>query len=170
MSFTYSGDKDIIIGFQGGNDVPLNMEDGDAYAGELGSIAGAVTTMNTLCTKFKVVQGSVTHRVDNAAALRIFFGPDEPNTTTPCFHLVEFIRAAIKQSPIKWIGQKAKGHQDREKSYDKLDKQMYKLTDWPQNTWHRSNTKSHQPVHECKTKDGQYWQITNWWSKILNRL
>ena len=110
MSFTDAENKDIIIGFQGGNDVPIDMKDRDEYAGELGSIAGAVTTTNRLCTKFKVAQGSVTHGVDNTAALQNCFGPDEPDTMTPCFHLVKIIREAIKQSPIKWIGQKGKGH------------------------------------------------------------
>ena len=36
MSFKDAGDEDIIIGFQGGNDVQLDMEDGNAYVGELG--------------------------------------------------------------------------------------------------------------------------------------
>ena len=29
MSFTDAGDEDIIIGFQGGNKVPIDMEGGD---------------------------------------------------------------------------------------------------------------------------------------------
>ena len=118
-----------------------------------------MTTTNKLCTKFKVVQGSKTHGVDNTAALKNCFGPDKPDTTMPCFHLIKFLRAAIKQSPIKWIRQKVKGHQDREKSYDQLDcwgKANVQADRLATEHMAWSDTKSHQPVHKCKTKDGQY--------------
>ena len=89
MSFDDDDDEDIRLGFIGGNDVPIDPEDGDAYVGDLGGIAGAVTMTNNICSSFNVTDGLVRDGVDNAAALKNCFGPYEPDITTPCFHLVK---------------------------------------------------------------------------------
>ena len=117
-----SFEKDSMkIGVRIDNEVPIDPEDASAYAGELGGIGGMVVATNALCKKFKVVEGTVTHGVDNDAALSNCFGPYEPTTLTPCFHIVKRIRAAIKMSPIKWIGKKVKAHQDETSNIEQLD-------------------------------------------------
>ena len=58
--------------------------------------------------------------MDNNAALRNCFGDEEPDTSTPCFHMVKRIKAEIRALPFKWIGKKVKAHQDENKDYDNL--------------------------------------------------
>ena len=63
----------------------------------------------------------VTHGINNAAVLHNIFGPDKPDTSTPCFHLIKRVQKKITDSPVKWIGKKVKAHQDDNLSYNKLD-------------------------------------------------
>ena len=101
--------------------VPVAPEDTSSYCGECGGILSAVTYVNILCTFHNVDSGTITHGVDNDAALRNCFGPIEPTTRTPCFHIVKRIRAEIKKSPITWIGHKVKAHQDKHTKFQDLD-------------------------------------------------
>ena len=90
------------------NEIPIDPSNGTAYAGELGGIGGMIAATNKLCKQFKIQQGTVTHVVDNDAALTNCFGPYEPTTLTPFFHIVKRVRAEIKHSLIKWVGKKSK--------------------------------------------------------------
>ena len=115
------GSLSFDVGIRIDNKIPIDPSDASAYAGELGGIGGIVAATNILCKKFQVRAGTVTHGVDNDAALANCFGPYEPTTLTPCFHIVKRIRAAIKKSSVKWIGKKVKAHQDENTEFDQLD-------------------------------------------------
>ena len=71
--------------------VHIHPDDNNAYCGELGGIQSAVAYVNALCKHHKITEGTVTHGVDNDAALTNCFGPFEPSTRTPCFHLIKQI-------------------------------------------------------------------------------
>ena len=75
--------------------------------GEIDRVDGAVSTTNILCKHFCITEGTVTHGIDNAAVLRNIFGPDEPDTTMPCFHLIKRVRRKIADLPVTWIGKKS---------------------------------------------------------------
>ena len=74
--------------FTGANEVPVHPSENLPYCGEIGGVDSAVSTTNHLCKCFGITEGTVTHGIDNAAVLRNTFGPDEPDTTTLCFHLI----------------------------------------------------------------------------------
>ena len=96
-----SFDKETMqIGIRINNEIPIDPSDGTAYSGELGGIGGMIAATNILWSWFNIQQGTVTHGVDNDAALTNWFGPYEPTTLTPCFHIVKRVRAEIKKSPI----------------------------------------------------------------------
>lgn len=80
-----------------------------------------IAATNLLCKQFQIREGTVTHGVDNDAALSNCFGPFELSTLTPCFHIIKRIRAEIKNSPIAWIGKKVKAHQDKHAEVEQLD-------------------------------------------------
>ena len=102
-------------------EVHIHPDDNNAYCGELGGIQSAVAYVNAICKTHKVTDGTVTHGVDNDAALMNCFGPFELSTRTPCFHIIKRIQAEIAASPIRWKGKKVKGYQDKDKAYDDLD-------------------------------------------------
>ena len=55
---------------------------------------------------------------DNAAVLWSVFGPDDLDTSTPCFHLIKRVHQKNSQPPVKWIGKKVKAHQDDDTAYE----------------------------------------------------
>ena len=111
-----SFDKDSLqVGIRIDNEIPID------HAGELGGIGGIIAATNALCKSFHIREGTITHGVDNDAALSNRFGPFELTTLTPCFHIVKQIQATIKKSPIKWIGKKVKAHQDKHSEIEQLD-------------------------------------------------
>ena len=101
--------------------IHIHPNDNSAYCGELRGIQSAVAYVNAICKKHKITDGTVTHRVDNDAALTNCFGPFEPLTQTLCFHIIKRIQAEIAASPIRWKGGKVKGRQDKDKVYEDLD-------------------------------------------------
>ena len=103
-------DDDIQGGIQGATEIPLSEEDSTPYCGKLGGIQVTISATHTICSEHRVTSGIITHGVDNLAALRNCFGEEEPDTTTPCFHMVKRIRTEIKASPFTWIGKKVKAH------------------------------------------------------------
>ena len=117
ISFT---DKDIKGGIKCATEIPLTEDGCTPYSRELGGIQVAIAATHKICDKHGVTTGTVTHGVDNNAALRNCFGQEEPDTSTPCFHMVKRVRAEIKASPFKWIGKKVKAHQDETKDYEQL--------------------------------------------------
>ena len=117
-----SFDKDTMhVGIRVDNELPIDPTDGSAYAGELGGIGGIIAATNVLCRRFQIRKETVTHGVDNDGALSNCFGPYEPTTLTPCFHIVKRVRAEIKKSLIKWVGKKVKAHQDDNEDIKNLD-------------------------------------------------
>ena len=114
-------ENDIKGGIQGATEVPLTEEDSTPYSGELGRIQVAIAATHKICSWHGITTGTITHRVDNNAALTNCFGPREPDISTACFHMVKRIQAEIKASPFKWVGKKVKTHQDKDKDYNKLD-------------------------------------------------
>ena len=118
---SYSIKKTMQIGIRIDNEIPIDPSNASAYTGELGGIGGIIAATNLLCKQFGISEGTVTHRVDNDAALSNCFGPYEPNILTPCFHIVKRIRAEIKKSPISWKGKKVKAHQDEHADAEQLD-------------------------------------------------
>ena len=122
MSFeTESINQGENYGFTGANEVPLHSLENSPYCGEIGGVDGAVSTTNMLCKHFGVENRMVTQSIDNAAVLCNIFGPDESDTSTPCFHLIKRVRKKIADSPVTWIRKKLKTHQDDNLSYDELD-------------------------------------------------
>ena len=113
-------DDNIKNGIQGATEVPLTEDDSTPYSGELGGIQVAIAATHKICATHNVKSGTITHGVDNNAALTNCFGHEEPDTTTPCFHMVKRIRAEIAKSPFTWIGKKVKAHQDETKEYKDL--------------------------------------------------
>ena len=100
-------DKDSMqVSIRIDNEIPIDPTDASAYTGELGGIGGIIAATNVLCRHFQIREGTITHGVDNDAALSNCFGPFKPTTLTPCFHIVKRVRAEIRKSPIKWIGKK----------------------------------------------------------------
>ena len=113
-------DNDICNGIQGATEVSLTEEDSTPYSGELGGIQVEISTTHKVCADHGVTSGTITHGVDNNAALANCFSQEEPDTSTPCFHMVKRIRAEIAKSPFTWIGKKFKAHQDNTKNYADL--------------------------------------------------
>ena len=109
------------VGIQIDNKIPIDPIDASAYAGEIGGIGRIIAATNLLYRRFQIREGTITHGVDNDAALSNCFGPFKPPTVTLCFHIVKRIRVEIKKSPIKWIGKKVKAHQDNNEEVEQLD-------------------------------------------------
>lgn len=84
-------DDNIHGGIQGATEVPLSKEDCTPYSRELGGIQVAIVATHKVCTTHGVTSGTITHGVDNNAALQNCFGDEEPDTQTPCFHMVKRI-------------------------------------------------------------------------------
>ena len=119
--FTSFDEDNLHDQIEGANEVPVHSDDNMAYYGKLGGIDGTISVVNIVCSAFGVTKGTVTHGVDNQAALTNCFGPYEPDTSTPGFGLVKKIRASIRSSGIQWVGKKVKAHQDDTQDYDQLD-------------------------------------------------
>ena len=113
-------DDDITNRIQGATEVPLTEEDSTPYSGKLGGIQVAIATTHKVCADHGVTSGTITHGVDNNIALKNCFGPEEPDTSTPCLHMVKQIRTEIAMLPFTWIGKKVKAHQDDNKKYEDL--------------------------------------------------
>ena len=169
-------DDNIRGGIQGATEVPLSEEDSTPYSGELGGIQAAITATHAVCSRYGVQSGTITHGVDNLAALRNCFGDEEPDTNTPCFHMVKRIRAEIKESPFKWIGKKVKAHQDEKKTYSELtswEKANVVADEIAKKYWEQIQDKP-RTVHQTTSAVG--WTIriknkvltTNFEKKIIN--
>ena len=132
-------------GFTGVNEVPVHPSENLPYCGKIRGVDGTVSTTNLLCERFGITKGTVTHDgIDNAAVLRNIFGPDEPDTTTPCFHLIKRAQRKIAESPVIWIGKKVKAHQDDIHSYDQLiagQRLMLWLISWQRTIWYEFKIK-----------------------------
>ena len=155
-------DDNIEGGIQGAIEVPLTEDDSTPYSGELGGIQVAIATTHHICKQHDVQTGTITHGVDNNAALRNCFGPEEPDTSTPCFHMVKRIRNEIKQSPFTWIGKKVKAHQDDDKNYEDLD------------SWAKANViadkvaKNHLKRIQNKPRQIHHMKESEGWTVALN--
>ena len=93
------------------NIVPGPIQDGNSYRCELAGLIGAVTLVNSICSRQDITSGSIRVACDNKSTLLVFRPGFIPEPTKESFDLVSILWTLLKQSPIHWLPEHVKGHQ-----------------------------------------------------------
>ena len=107
---------------KGSNTTPGSPEDQDSYRGEVAGMAGAVTTPKMICEVHNVTEGSLEIGLDGDSAMKAVFGEKNRKPEDPCCDMILDVRRKIRELPIKVTGRHIEGHQDKHKSFHRLDR------------------------------------------------
>jgi hypothetical protein len=99
----------------GTNIVPGPIKMGMSMRAELSGLIGVVYFINALCKQRGITSGAITVACDNEASLWVFDPDFFPNPQKSDTDLVKVLLKGVQESPVHWIPNHVKGHQDKHK-------------------------------------------------------
>ena len=94
------------------NTVPGPIKEGDSHRCELAGLYGLVICCQALCTAHNIQSGRIQVACDNINAIEVFEPEFFPHPKQANYDLVSALFHKIKASPIEWLPEHVKGHQD----------------------------------------------------------
>ena len=149
----------------GTNQVPGPIREGDSHRCELSGLYGIVIIVHTICKHFNITAGSIKIACDNKYALHVLDPDFIPHTNYKNFDLGSAIWSLMQETPISWIGEHVKGHQDQHLSYyslPRLAQLNIEMDLLAKRYWHHlqcSNLDTAAPTPVCHHIHGEQWQI-----------
>ena len=104
--------NDGIGRLQGVNKVPGPIKEGDSHRCEVSGLYAIALLSNLICKAFNIPRGRARIACDNIAALALFDPEYIPNVKHSSYDLVSATWELIKESPLTWVPEHIKGHQD----------------------------------------------------------
>ncbi len=166
-AFILAGGTHEITGV---NQVPGPIAEGDSHRCELSGLYGAVVLVNEICSLFNITSGSITIACDNKSAIKCCHRHFVPKPKFHNYDLIQALHQAIINSPVTWLPEHVKGHQDSApllRSLTYLEGLNVRM-DWLAKAYWRALARSSPtlptPLHQSLSGEG--WQLWEGQHKI----
>jgi len=149
----------------GTNVVPGPIDEGDSHRCEVAGIYAVALIVKALAKQHNITTGSITMACDNQQALQLFDTEYLPDPSHKNFDIVHATWSLLQTTPIHWIGDHVKGHQDQHKHRrltrtEKLNVEMDALAKgfWRHKCVHNNGFIPHPPNIPIFGEGWQLWQ------------
>lgn len=115
--------QDRMIQIHGALIAPGPADIQGSHRSELTGLLGGITTIDNICRKYNVTEGSVEVGCDGEGAITAITQQfDIIKTSRKHYDLIQAIKNTINKSKLAWSFQHIKGHQDDIREYDELSR------------------------------------------------
>ena len=153
----------------GANLVPGPIKEGDSLRCELAGLYGIVHMIEHISCHYKISKGSVHVACNNEQALKVFHPNFLPDPQQANFDFQNALFALLKESPISWLCEHVKGHQDtkqRHRPLTCLESLIVCMDKLAQKVWSHYALHPHALSHAPCSIDGEGWQLWNGDQKV----